>query len=82
MRFHTMQTIQIVLDEQLLKAANQAARRSKKNRSELMRDALREYLHRQEILAMEAQDRAGYAKYPDADNDVAAWERVEAWPEE
>jgi metal-responsive CopG/Arc/MetJ family transcriptional regulator len=35
-----MQTIQIVLDKKLLQATDQAARRTKQNRSALVRDAL------------------------------------------
>jgi metal-responsive CopG/Arc/MetJ family transcriptional regulator len=77
-----MQTIQVVLDEQLLKAADHAARRSKKNRSELMREALREHLRRLEIKAMEERDREGYAKYPQKTEEAAAWEAEAAWPAE
>jgi metal-responsive CopG/Arc/MetJ family transcriptional regulator len=76
-----VQTIQIVLDEHLLKAADQAARRSRKNRSELMREALREHLRKLEIKAMEERDREGYAKHPATAADATAWEAVEAWPE-
>jgi metal-responsive CopG/Arc/MetJ family transcriptional regulator len=36
-----METVQIVLDKKLLRAADQAARRTKRNRSALVRDALR-----------------------------------------
>jgi metal-responsive CopG/Arc/MetJ family transcriptional regulator len=77
-----MQTVQVVLDEKLLKAADRAARRVKKNRSELMREALREHLRKLEIKAMEERDRKGYEKHPDTAEEAAAWERVEVWPEE
>ena len=39
-----MQIVQIVLDKKLLHAADQAAKRTKRNRSALVRDALREHL--------------------------------------
>jgi metal-responsive CopG/Arc/MetJ family transcriptional regulator len=39
-----METIQIVLDKNLLQAADQAARRTKQNRSALVREALRKHL--------------------------------------
>jgi metal-responsive CopG/Arc/MetJ family transcriptional regulator len=42
----TMETIQIVLDKPLLEAADRAARRARKNRSALVREALREHLQR------------------------------------
>jgi metal-responsive CopG/Arc/MetJ family transcriptional regulator len=76
-----VQTIQIVLDEHLLKAADQAARRSRKNRSELMREALREHLRKLEVKAMEERDREGYARHPQHVDEVADWEAEAAWPE-
>jgi metal-responsive CopG/Arc/MetJ family transcriptional regulator len=39
-----METIQIVLDKNLLQATDQAARRTKQNRSALVREALRKHL--------------------------------------
>lgn len=77
-----MQTIQVVLEEQLLQAADEAARRTNQNRSALVRQALREHLRRLEIRAMEEREREGYLKFPDTLDDTAAWEGVEAWPEE
>ena len=41
-----METIQVVIDKKLLHATDQAARRTKRNRSALVRDALREHLRR------------------------------------
>jgi hypothetical protein len=41
-----MKAVQIVLDKKLLHAADQAARRTKQDRSALVRDALREHLRR------------------------------------
>ena len=42
----TMETIQVVLDAKLLKAADSAAKRQKVNRSALIRQALEEHLQR------------------------------------
>jgi len=55
-----VETIQVVLDKELLQATDHAALRAKRNRSALVRDALREHLRRLTIQAMEEQDRAGY----------------------
>ena len=44
-----METIQIVLDKGLLQATDRAARRMKRNRSALVREALREHLERLEV---------------------------------
>ena len=56
-----MEIVQIVLDKKLLRAADQAAGRTKQNRSALVRDALREHLRRLEIRDREDRDRAGYS---------------------
>lgn len=77
-----METIQIVLDEKLLKAADRAARRMKRNRSALIRDALREHLRRLEVRSMEERDRDGYARKPQTEAESRPWESEAAWPVE
>ncbi len=76
-----METIQVVLDKELLVAADKAARRTKLNRSQLVREALREHLLRLELKAREERDRRGYEAKPQARGESAAWEMVAAWPE-
>lgn len=75
-----METIQVVLDKKLLQAADQAARRTKRNRSALIRDALRGHLRQLETRARERRDREGYLKQAQREQE-AAWEREAAWPE-
>jgi metal-responsive CopG/Arc/MetJ family transcriptional regulator len=77
-----MQTIQVVLDVKLLRAADRAARRTKLNRSALIRDALREHLRRLEVRALEDRDRAGYARLPQKEQELLSWDPEAAWPEE
>ena len=77
-----MQTIQIVLDKGLLQATDQAARRTKRNRSALVRDALREHLRRLEVRAHEERDRRGYSKQPPVSGESLLWEAEAAWPAE
>jgi metal-responsive CopG/Arc/MetJ family transcriptional regulator len=77
-----METVQIVLDKKLLRAADQAARRTKRNRSALVRDALREHLRRLEIRDREERDRAGYSKQRQSSGEVSAWEAEAVWPAE
>jgi metal-responsive CopG/Arc/MetJ family transcriptional regulator len=77
-----METIQIVLDKELLQAADQAARRTKRNRSALVREALREYLRRLELQAGEKRDREGYLKHAQASDKAQMWEAEAAWPSE
>ena len=75
-----MQTVQIVLDKNLLRSTDQAALRTKQNRSALVRDALREHLRRLEVLACEERDRKGYARQPQ--NELHLWEAEAEWPAE
>ncbi|HEY1759503.1 MAG TPA: ribbon-helix-helix protein, CopG family [Bryobacteraceae bacterium] len=77
-----METIQVVLDTKLLRAADRAARRTKLNRSALIREALREHLRRLEILALEERDRAGYVRLPQTESELLAWDPEAVWPKE
>jgi predicted transcriptional regulator len=77
-----METIQIVLDSELRIAADQAARRNRVNRSQLVRDALREYLLRLETKVREELDRAGYRKSPSVLEEGQGWESEAAWPDQ
>ena len=76
-----METIQIVLDSELRMAADKAASRFKLNRSQLVREALREYLQRLEMKAREGRDREGYAKNPHEYGESQVWESEASWPE-
>jgi hypothetical protein len=51
-----------------------------RNRSALIRDALREHLRKLEIQAMEERDRADYAKRPSLGDEARLWEKEAAWP--
>jgi len=77
-----MKTIQVVLDRKLLQAADRAARRTKKNRSALIRDALREHLRALEIRELERRDREGYATQPQPAGEAALWAAEAVWPAE
>ena len=72
----------MVLDSELLRATNGAAKRARVNRSSLIREALREHLKRLRARELEAHDRRGYRKRPEVAGDVATWERVASWPEQ
>jgi metal-responsive CopG/Arc/MetJ family transcriptional regulator len=77
-----METIQVVLDSQLLKAADAAAKRQKVNRSELVRRALREHLGRLRVADLEERDRRGYQAQPQRIEEYRPWEEAAAWPED
>jgi len=77
-----MQTIQVVLDDELLRAANRAARRVRVNRSALIREALRRHLERMRTQELEHREREGYRKHPDTGEEALLWASVAAWPED
>jgi metal-responsive CopG/Arc/MetJ family transcriptional regulator len=77
-----MQIVQIVLDKKLLDAADQAAKRGGRNRSALVRDALREHLRRLELRAREERDRQGYSRHSPAEAEAQGWESEATWPQE
>ena len=76
-----MQTIQVVLDAPLLKAADLAAKRQKVNRSALIREALAQHLKRLRELELEEKDRRGYLAHPQREDEFRIWEDAAAWPE-
>ena len=76
-----METIQVVLDKELLKAADLAASRQKVNRSALIRQALREHLKRLRELELEDRDRRGYMARPQRAEEFRVWEDAASWPE-
>jgi metal-responsive CopG/Arc/MetJ family transcriptional regulator len=77
-----METIQVVLDAKLLKAADAAAKRQQLNRSALIRQALQEHLKRLQVLDLEERDRRGYQARPQRVEEYRPWEEIAAWPEE
>jgi metal-responsive CopG/Arc/MetJ family transcriptional regulator len=74
-----METIQVVLDKKLLQATDKAARKTKQNRSALVRDALRGHLQRLELCAKQERDRLGYLKHPQTRDESHMWESEVAW---
>ena len=75
-----METIQVVLDTKLLRAADTAAKRQKVNRSALIRKALEEHLKDLRVLEFEDRDRRGYQAKPQRIEEYRPWEETAAWP--
>ena len=76
-----METIQVVLDTKLLKAADIAAKRQRVNRSALIRLALQEHLRRLRMVDLEERDRRGYQAQPQRAEEYRPWEGAAAWLE-
>lgn len=77
-----METIQVVLDSKLLKAADVAAKKQKVNRSALVRQALQEHLKRLHLADLEERDRRGYQAKPQLKEEYSPWEEAAVWPED
>jgi metal-responsive CopG/Arc/MetJ family transcriptional regulator len=75
-----METIQVVLDATLLKAADLAAKRHRVNRSALIREALQRHLRHLHELELEDRDRRGYLAQPQQENEFRLWEEATSWP--
>ena len=75
-----METIQIVLDKKLLKAADVAAKRQHVNRSALIRQALQRHLQHLHELELEDRDRRGYLAQPQREEEFRIWEDAASWP--
>ncbi len=76
-----MQTIQVVLEEKLLRDTDRAVRKNKTNRSALIRVALREHLMRMRTQELEEQERRGYEKFPQTLDETTWLERAAVWPD-
>jgi metal-responsive CopG/Arc/MetJ family transcriptional regulator len=77
-----VETVQIVLEKELLRAADRAARRHRINRSALLREALREHLKRLAAAEREKRDREGYEARPVRRGEFNVWNKAAAWPDE
>lgn len=77
-----MATIQIVLDTELLEAADKAAKTGNVNRSALIRQALQEHLKHLHILQLEERDRRGYLAQPQCEGEYMPWVEAAVWPED
>ena len=77
-----MATIQIVLDNELLEAADKAAKTGNVNRSALIRQALQTHLKRLHVLELEERDRRGYLAQPQREEEYMPWVEATVWPED
>jgi metal-responsive CopG/Arc/MetJ family transcriptional regulator len=77
-----VETVQIVIGRDLLRAADRAARRRQVNRSAFVREAIREHLKRAAAHERERRDRAGYERHPLDPAESRLWDRAAAWPDD
>ena len=76
-----MKTIQMTIDEQLLKQVDNAVSELQINRSAFIRNALHLALHELYIHKLEAQQARGYRRQPATATEFAEWEPEQVWGE-
>lgn len=74
-----MKTIQMTIDEHLLKTVDKLTRIRKTTRSAFIRDAIEAELRRDHIRELEAQHAEGYAKKPGGSDEFDVWLNEQAW---
>jgi len=76
---HIMKTIQMTIDEPLLKAVDRVSKARKTTRSAFIRYAVEAELRREQIQIREAQDAEGYARHPVKKGEFDVWEKEQDW---
>ena len=76
-----MRTVQMTLEEELVKAVDRVVKKLKTTRSAFTRDALRDALHRHNIARLEQKNRSGYEKSPVQSGEFGVWEDEQTWVE-
>jgi metal-responsive CopG/Arc/MetJ family transcriptional regulator len=77
-----MKTVQMTLDEDLVRGVDRVRRKLNQSRSAFTRNALRESLARYNVTQQEAKHREGYERHPVASNEFAVWEDEQRWGDE
>jgi metal-responsive CopG/Arc/MetJ family transcriptional regulator len=74
-----MKTVQMTLDEQLVRAVDNAAKKLGTTRSGFTREALRAALKEVRVRELEARQREGYRRKPVRRGEFSDWESEQVW---
>ena len=77
-----MRTIQMTLDDDLVKKVDIIVSELNTTRSAFTRDALREAVRQYNIRRLEIKHRHGYAAYPVNQEEFGIWEEEQNWGDE
>jgi len=77
-----MRTIQMTLDDDLVKAVDRVSKELSTSRSAFARKALRDAIARHNLEKLERKHRRGYEQHPVASNEFSVWETEQAWGDE
>lgn len=74
-----MKTVQMTLDEQLVRAVDSAAKKLGTTRSGFTREALRSALNKVRVRELESKHRDGYKLKPVKRGEFSDWESEQVW---
>lgn len=74
-----MKTVQMTLDENLVKAVDSAAKKLGTTRSGFTREALRSALKEVRLRELESRHREGYRRKPVKRDEFSGWESEQVW---
>jgi metal-responsive CopG/Arc/MetJ family transcriptional regulator len=77
-----MRTVQMTLEDDLVKSVDRAAKKLHTTRSAFARSALKEALRNLKIKQLEHQHRQSYQAHPVSREEVGVWEKEQAWGDE
>jgi len=77
-----MRTIQMTLDDDLVKAVDRVSKELCTSRSAFARMALRDALVRHKLKELERKHRRGYEQQPVAADEFSFWETEQVWGDE
>ena len=77
-----MRTIQMTLDDDLVKRVDAIANELHTTRSAFTRDALRDAVQQYNIRRLEMKHRKGYSVHPVNKEECSVWEKEQNWGDE
>jgi metal-responsive CopG/Arc/MetJ family transcriptional regulator len=77
-----MKTVQMTLDEDLVRSVDRVVKKMHTTRSAFTRDALRDALARLNVVRLEQQHRKGYEINPVNKAEFSVWEDEQEWGDE
>lgn len=77
-----MKTVQMTLDDDLVKEVDKVSRKLGTTRSAFARKALRDALARHAVAELERKHRQGYERKPVDADEFSVWESEHAWGDE
>lgn len=77
-----MRTVQMTLDEELVRTVDRMARDLHTTRSAFARDALHQAVRRIRTQALEEKHRRGYLRKPVGAGEFSVWEAEQKWGDE